>query len=223
MIDSQVLRFAPDVEIQRGGDGRTVHGIVVPWDTPTRVYDSFGPTGRPAAYSEAVARGAFPDALASPRRVKLLGHHNKSVNPLGRGELFRDDAAGLYAEFYVSRTNAGDEVLQLIRDGALDAFSVGFVPTESKSMGDVYVRTAGRLNETSIVTFAAYPDAVVGGVRAQDLSDPTVEPSGAGVGELPVMGGSGDLSEPVEAARTGMTPNERARAIAVANLRSMNP
>lgn len=211
MTDLQIVRFAPDVEVQRGGDGRTVHGILVPWDTPTRVFDQFGPTGQPAPYDEAVARGAFPDAVANPQRVKFLGHHNKRVNPLGRGSMIRDDAAGLYGEFYVSKTVAGDEVLELVRDGALDAFSVGFSPVDSVDRGGVWTRTRGLLNETSIVTFAAYPDALVGGVRAQDL--PPVE-LGSGVGEPSVEDGSGDLP----AARTGMTPNERDRAIALSTL-----
>lgn len=213
----QVVRFAPDVEIRRGGDGRTIHGIIVPWDTPTRVYDQFGPTRRPAAYMEAVARGAFPDAVANPRAVKFLGHHNKTVNPLGRGDLFRDDAAGQYGEFYVSKTAAGDEVLELVRDGALDVFSVGFAPVESVERDGVYVRTRGRLNETSIVTFAAYPGALVGGVRGLDLPSTEANDLGTGAGESSAEGGSGD-SHGSEATRTGMTPNERDRAIALSQL-----
>lgn len=211
MNDLQIVRFAPDVEIQRGGDGRTVHGILVPWDSPTRVFDQFGPSGQPAEYDEAVARGAFPDAVAEPRRVKFLGHHARRVNPLGRGGLLRDDAAGLYGEMYVSKTVAGDEVLELVRDGALDSFSVGFLPVRSEDRGGVWTRTLARLNEVSIVTFPAYAGALVGGVRGQDL--PPEDPS-TGVGEPPAQGGSGDQ----RSERTGMTPNERARAIALAQL-----
>lgn len=217
MTDLHVVRFASDIEVQGGGDGRTVHGIIVPWDTATRVYDALGPTGRPAAYNEAVSRGAFPEAVANPQRVKFLGHHDKRTNPLGRASLLRDDAAGMYGEFRVSKTPAGDDVLELIRDGALDAFSVGFIPTESVDRDGVFYRTRGLLNETSIVTFGAYPDALVGGVRAQDL--PHVDPT-EGTGEsLAELSGSG---APV-AKRTGMTPNERARAIALANLKELHP
>lgn len=201
-----VVRFAPDVEIQRGGDGRTVHGILVPWDTPTRVRDQFGPSGRVAEYQEAVARGAFPEAVANPQRVKFLGHHQRGVNPLGRGALFRDDASGLYGEFYVSKTAAGDEVLELVRDGALDAFSVGFSPIESVERGDVYVRTRGLLNEGSIVTFPAYPDALVGGVRSQELPPENLAP---GVGEPSAE----DRSDDLQAIR--MSEHEYRRALAL--------
>ena len=211
MSDLQVVRFAPDVEIQRGGDGRTVHGILVPWDSPARVYDQFGPTGQPAEYDEAIARGSFPDAVADPKRVKFLGHHVRRANPLGRGGLLRDDASGLYGEMYVSKTVAGDEVLELVRDGALDSFSVGFLPVRSEDRGGIWTRTLGRLNEVSIVTFPAYAGALVGGVRAQDLPPEALTP---GVGEPSAEDGSGDQ----QSHRTGMTPSQRDRAIAVANL-----
>ena len=210
MSDLQVVRFAADIEIQRGGDGRTVHGILVPWNTPTTVRDQFGPTGRVAVYQEAVARGAFPDAISDPKRVKFLSHHNRTSNPLGRGALLRDDAAGLYGEFYVSKTQAGDEALELVRDGALDAFSVGFSPIESVDREGVYVRTRGLLNETSLVTFAAYPDALVGGVRGQELPPEELEP---GVGESSADDGSGDLPA------TRMSEHEYARALALASIK----
>lgn len=224
MADPYVVRFAPDVEIQSGGDGRTVYGILVPWDAPARVYDSFGPTGKPAAYTEAVARGAFDAAIANPGRTKFLGHHNKQVNPLGRAEVLRNDTAGLYGEMRVSKTLAGDEVLELVRDGALDSFSVSFMPRRNESRGDVFYRLEADLPEASIVTFPAYAGALVGGVRSQDLPNPSIEQPGAGVGEpLAESSGSGDLAG-LTVVRTGMTPNERARAIAIASLpRSYNP
>ena len=206
-----VVRFAHDVEVVRGGDGRTVHGIIVPWDTPTRVFDHLGPTGRPAAYQEAVARGAFPEAVANPERIKFLGHHDKRSNPLGRASVIRDDAAGLYGEFLVSRTTAGDEVLELIKDGALDAFSASFVPVDSVSRGDVYVRTRGHMTETSIVTFPAYPGALVGGVRSQELPPEDLTP---GAGEPSAEDRSGDL----QATRTGTSTQERSSALALLNL-----
>lgn len=190
MSDLTIVRFAPDIEIQRGGDGRTIHGIVIPWDTPARVFDHHGPTGRPAAYTEAVARGAFPEAIASPQRVKFLGHHDKRSNPLGRAEVLRDDAIGMYGEFKVSRTTAGDEALELVKDGALDSFSASFVPVDSVSRGDVYVRTRGHLSEVSLVTFPAYVGAQIAGVRHQDLPPADLNP---GVGEPSAEGGSGDL------------------------------
>lgn len=147
----------------RGGDGRTVTGIAVPFDTPTRIAE-FG-----LEYDEQFRRGAFTRTIAERGdRVKFLAHHNSRTMPLGRATLLREDTAGLYAEFRVSKTQAGDEALELIRDGALDALSIGFRPIRDvwtpgrKSV----VRTEVRLDEVSAVTFGAYSGAVISGVRS---------------------------------------------------------
>lgn len=208
-----LVRLAPDVEVSTSGDGRTVTGILAPYDQPARVDDGAGP------YTEAFARGAFEEAInGNPGRVKFLPHHNRTGNPLGRATLLRDDAAGLYGELYVSRTEAGDEVLQLIRDGALDAFSLGFIPRTEQTVGGVVHRTAVRVLEASIVTFGAYPGALVSAVRSNLPNQPPVI-LGEGVGESSAEDGSGD-PQGLTVVRTGMTPNERERAIAIANLRS---
>ncbi len=207
---TMLTRFAADIELSSGGDGRTVCGILCPYDTPTRVNDGAGP------YTEALGRSAFDETIAAdPGRVKFLSHHNRMTNPLGRARLLRSDAAGLYGELYVSKTAAGDEALELIRDGVLDAFSLGFLPQEEENVNGVVYRTKVRVLEASIVTFPAYPDALVSAVRSLPTNPDGL---GAGVGEASVEGVSGDLPGSLTE-RTGMTPNERARAIAIANLK----
>lgn len=189
VFTAPLIRFAPDVELVRGGDGRTVRGIIVPWDTAAMVDDGQG------AYAEAFAPGAF-DRFASevgPDRVKFLRHHKRNEDPIGRATLLRNDAAGQYAEFYVSKTQAGDDILELVRDGVLDAFSIGFTPGDHQKLGEVTYRTAATLNETSIVTFPAYADARVAGVRnAPDLSVLLAE---QGAGEPSVEDGSGEPAD----------------------------
>jgi HK97 family phage prohead protease len=217
VFTAPLIRFAPDIELVRGGDGRTVRGIIVPWDTVAQVQD----VEEDGPYYEAFRAGAFDEWIAAVgvERVKFLGHHKRDANPLGRATLLRNDAAGQYGEFYVSRTGAGDEMLELVRDGVLDAFSIGFSPVNAETVGDVTYRTRANLNETSIVTFPAYADARVAGVRnAPDL--PTLLAAHAsGAGESSVTDGSGD---PAGSERTGMTPNERDRAIALSTLRKVH-
>lgn len=151
----------PDLEIRADAAGRTVAGIVVPFDTVARVSDG-GPS-----YDESFRRGAFAKTIRERGdRVKLLSQHDARRNPLGRAVSLREDGRGLYGEFKVSRTAAGDEALELIRDGALDSFSVGFAPVKHVSENGVTVRTEVRLRETSLVTFPAYEDARIVGVRA---------------------------------------------------------
>ena len=211
-FSAPLVRFAPDIELVRGGDGRTVRGIIVPWDTVATVDDGAG------AYQEAFAPGAFDRFIADRgvERVKFLRHHKRTEDPIGRATLLRNDSAGQYGEFYVSKTRAGDDILELVRDGVLDAFSIGFTPGDHNDLGEVTYRTAAGLNETSIVTFPAYADARVSGVRSAVDLPSLLAAQQSGAGESPVSGGSGDSAGPV---RTGMTPNERARAIALATIR----
>jgi len=165
MTDALNRAFVGDIEVRSSGDGRTIHGIVVPFGRVATVSDG----GRP--YQEAFQLGAFAKHLSERRRpVPLLGQHESRKNPLGVSSLLREDAAGLYGEFKVSKTSAGDEAIELARDGAM-SFSVGFTPIKHVKREGVVVRTEAGMREASLVTFAAYEDALVGGVRHEDLSD----------------------------------------------------
>lgn len=152
--------YAADLSIRADGDGRTVAGIVVPFDTEARVSDG----GRP--YTERFQRGAFAKTISERGdRVKLLMQHD-SHEPIGRATSLREDAAGLYGEFRVSNVPAGDQALELVRDGVIDSFSVGFAPIKHVRDGDVTVRTEVALREASLVTFPAYDTARITALRA---------------------------------------------------------
>lgn len=160
MTDALSRAFAGDIEVRAAGEGRTIAGIFVPWERAARVSDG-GPS-----YMEMFQRGSLAKTIQERGpRVKFLAQHNARQNPLGRATLLREDAAGAYGEFVVSKTQAGDEALALVRDGALDSFSVGFAPVKHERRDNVVVRTEVRLNEVSLVTFPAYEDARVLAVR----------------------------------------------------------
>lgn len=157
--------YAVDLEIRSDGTGRTVHGILVPYGQVARVSDG-GP-----AYDEAFEMGSFARDLVSRAGnfagVKLLYQHNRE-QPIGRATDLREDAAGLYGSFRVSRLTLGDEALELLRDGVLDSFSIGFRPISDEIRGGVTWRTKAALRESSLVTFPAYAGAMVAGVRHLD-------------------------------------------------------
>lgn len=152
-----------DLEIRSDGDGRTVHGLAVPFDRETTVNDGYG------AYQEVFRKGAFAQTInGGVDRVKLLGNHNRAKFPLGKATALREDRAGLVGEFRVSNTREGDEALELVRDGVLDAFSVGFAPVKDRKAGKGLVeRLEVKLREVSLVAFPAYEGAMISGVRAQ--------------------------------------------------------
>jgi len=169
MADQRLHRAHPvDLEL-RGGDGRTLTGLAVPFDAPTQIREA----GR--RYTEVFRRGAFARSIRERGdRIKLLANHDRRRLPIGRAELLREDAAGLYGEFRVSQTDAGDEVLALVRDGALDGLSISFEPLRDHWSTDrsEVERLEAKLVEVSAVAFPAYDGAVITGVRADSRSLP---------------------------------------------------
>jgi HK97 family phage prohead protease len=84
----------------------------------------------------------------------------------------REDAAGLHAEFYVSKTDRGDQVLELVRDGALDQLSIGFLSLKDNRLASgVVERIKAHLAEVSLVTFGAYGEmATVSALREESTT-----------------------------------------------------
>lgn len=154
---------ARPVDLEVRGDGRTIVGLAVPFDEPTVIVE------RGRSYTEVFRRGAFARTIAErgPAKVKLLAQHDRERLPVGRATVLREDPAGLYGEFHVSATRAGDEVLALVRDGALDALSVGFRPIRDRWSEDrsTVERLEVALAEVSVVAWPAYEGAVIHAVR----------------------------------------------------------
>lgn len=146
-------------------DARTIIGVAVPYNDPTPIYEH----GR--LFTETIQHGAFADSIAKRgNRIPILLHHDARALPIGKPTALRDTADALIVEARISRTAAGDDALELVRDGVLDGLSIGFsVPTG----GDVWSADGGqrqieraRLHEVSLVNFPAYDNARVTAVRA---------------------------------------------------------
>lgn len=153
--------YEVNLELRKEGDGRTIYGIAVPYNKEQRIGSNL---------VEVFRKGAFADVIKAAHRVKLLrGHGENAV--LGRATLLKETDDGLYAEFKVSKTREGDEALELVKDGALDQLSIGFMPIKNKKREDgVLERIKAHLAEVSLVTFGAYGDlASVSGVREGQL------------------------------------------------------
>lgn len=137
------------LEVRAEGDGRTVVGIAVPYDVEQRISSNL---------VEVFRKGVFRNVVRAANRVKLLYQH-KTDTPIGRAIMLEEREDGLYGEFRISKTEAGDEALELIRDGVLSNLSVGFQPLEDKKVAGVVNRMKAHLAEVSLVTFGAYGDA----------------------------------------------------------------
>lgn len=154
MNDLLYREFVPDLEIRsaaKGGDGRTVDGIVVPFGVSQRIN---------AQLTERFARGAFNHQIAAAHRVKFAREHMALGGTLiGRALEMRDDASGLWVAHRVSATERGDETLALIADGALDELSVGFREARggNRRLADGTIeRVKAHLFEVAVVVEGAY-------------------------------------------------------------------
>jgi HK97 family phage prohead protease len=156
-------QFTSTLAVRDGGDGRTLHGPVLPWGVEARVVDA----GR--LVTETFERGALQGT--DPGRVPLTATHPRDAGTLPIGVMVeleeRADAA--HGAWHVSDTMIGNEVLALARDGVPLGLSVGFaeVPGGSRWSADRQrvTRTRAALDHVAVVCVPAYQGAGVVGVR----------------------------------------------------------
>lgn len=109
------------------GDGRTLVGLAVPYDTELDVSDWWDD------YTEVIRKGAFAKTITDRARpVPLLVAHEHRALPIGAATSLVETDAGLAAEFHLSNTARADEVLALVSDGAISGLSIGFEPVQQR-------------------------------------------------------------------------------------------
>lgn len=134
---------------------RTITGIAVPYGQDANIGGSY------------IERFA-PGAIDSVEDVKLFYGHETPIGVVTAG---RDADGGFEITAKVSETSLGNDVLTLMRDGALNKFSVGFVPIEQVQDGNTVTRTKVALKEVSVVPFPAYAGASITEVREESTSE----------------------------------------------------
>ena len=162
-----IRSFTPDLEIRsaaKGGDGRTVMGILVPYFRPQRINDRLI-----EQFAGDANHGPFDHQFRAAHRVRYSREHIDLGGVLiGRLVEMRNDAAGAWGALQVSKTAAGEETLELIKDGALPELSIGFREKQNRREPDgTTTRVTADLIEVSSVLEGAYGDgAMVSAVRA---------------------------------------------------------
>ncbi|MEM9676742.1 MAG: HK97 family phage prohead protease [Pseudomonadota bacterium] len=117
-----------------------------------------------------VQRGAFARSLREKGRggVRMLFQHDPS-DPIGTWQVIREDAHGLFVKGQITRSSKrGAEILELMRDGAVNGLSIGFRTRRSNLDRKAGIRTIvdADLWEISIVTFPMLPQARVEQVKS---------------------------------------------------------
>jgi HK97 family phage prohead protease len=156
--------YTAELHVRDEGDGRTLTGVLMPWGVEARVLD------RGRVVTEVFERGALADV--DPATVPLTVRHPRDNEqlPVGVTTSLEERADAAWGSWRVSKTAAGDELLELARDQVPLGLSVGFieVPGGSRWSPDRkrVTRTRAQLDHVAVVRVGAYQGAAVAGVRA---------------------------------------------------------
>lgn len=114
--DAGLARASMPLELKAGGSEGTFEGYGAIFGNVDRDGDT-------------VARGAFAESLKARLPMLLWQHDTKA--PIGRFDEVREDERGLYVRGRLSMSGRGAEAYELLRMGALDGLSIGFVTREA--------------------------------------------------------------------------------------------
>ncbi len=164
--DSLIRKAAPP-EVE----GRTMAGYPIVFNKWTTINSWEG------QFKERISDTALTKTLNENRdQVKVLFNHGMDPQigdkPLGKPSVMKSDSRGLYAEVPLSDTSYNDDLLALMRDGAIDGQSFRFSVVQeewnkpSKGLAERTI-TELRLYEFGPVTFPAYQATTVG-IRSRD-------------------------------------------------------
>jgi HK97 family phage prohead protease len=173
MIRLNVSDLTIDAQALDGTPSRSITGLAVPWDVTTT--DSLGT-------KVLFEKGSLPEDGRPPKLIE--SHDLSQVRGLVTERVSTDQ--GMMFTAKIAGTRAGDDVMELLKMGALDAVSVGVQPTKYKFDSDGTMRVSSAVwHELSLVAVPAFDDARITSVMAagpeEDPSDeeeepPTIEP-----------------------------------------------
>lgn len=155
------LRFnASGITILAAEEGkarREISGLAVPYNVEATVSDGT---------RVKIMRGALPVDGPAP---KLLQNHD-GTEIVGLVTARKDEEDGMYFTARISKTRAGDDAIELIKDGAIDAVSIGIDPIKATydKAGTLVVKSA-RWRELSIVGEPAFADARITQIAATKI------------------------------------------------------
>jgi hypothetical protein len=164
----QERSFSLVMEVRETGDGRTLYGRAVP-------YHVVGDVGK---FQERFLPGCFSRQLAASGtgHIKLYDAHDARLRGqphVGKTETLRDQPDGLYGEWRLFDTPAGNAALTMVKEGEITGLSIGFKPGEGggsrKASDGVIERLSGHLDHVALTSEPVYAEAAVLAVRSRVL------------------------------------------------------
>jgi HK97 family phage prohead protease len=146
---------------EEGESPRSISGVAVPWNTEATVSD-----GTRVKFE----RGSLP---VSGKKPKLLKYHD-SEQPVGVVTGRLDSEEGMLFTARISATSEGNDMLELIKDEAVDSVSVGVdvVDASYDDNGTMIIKSAEWV-ELSLVTAPAFKGAMITEVAATEPKEET--------------------------------------------------
>ena len=141
-------------------------------------YDKREVIGRAVPYNEPIDIGGgkteefAAGSVDLDADVKLFRDHKEVI---GKVQELEDRKDGLWVRAKVSKTQLGDETLELVRDGGIRSFSVGFIPLVDEKQDRKIIRKKVDLKEISLVAFPAYENASVVEIREEIQEEKSME------------------------------------------------
>ncbi len=144
-----------------GESPRSISGVAVPWNTEATVSD-----GTRVKFE----RGSLP---ITGKKPKLLKYHD-SEQPVGVVTGRLDSEEGMLFTARISATSEGNDMLELIKDEAVDSVSVGVdvVDASYDDNGTMIIKKANWV-ELSLVTAPAFKGAMITEVAATEPQEET--------------------------------------------------
>ena len=146
---------------EEGESPRSISGVAVPWNTEATVSD-----GTRVKFE----RGSLP---VSGKKPKLLKYHD-SEQPVGVVTGRLDSEEGMLFTARISATSEGNDMLELIKDEAVDSVSVGVdvIDASYDDNGTMIIKSAEWV-ELSLVTAPAFKGAMITEVAATEPQEET--------------------------------------------------
>lgn len=159
-----MIRLTADktfVLAEEGENPRTISGIAVPWDTVATVSD-----GTRVKFE----RGSLP---VTGKKPKLLKYHDSS-QIVGVVTARLDSQDGMLFTAKISNTTDGNDMLELVKDEAIDSVSVGVDVIDAKYDDDgTMVISSAEWVELSLVAVPAFKGATITDVAATEPQQET--------------------------------------------------
>ena len=137
-----------------------------------RTFAGFASTPDLDQGGDIVIKGAFGRTIAQRPSVKMLWNHKADLMPIGVYTKLEEREGGLYVEGKLSDTQLGRDAAVLLKDGAIDSMSIGYIVKEHEYKDDgVRVIKDLDLFEVSLVNFPMNEKAVITSVKSLDARE----------------------------------------------------